>query len=103
MAAERGHKVVLFEAAPKLGGQIPLAAKANWRKDLIQIVDWREAELDKLGIDVRCNIYAEAADVLTESPDHVFVATGGMPAENNISGADLTVPSWDILSRVRTH
>ncbi len=98
VAAERGHKVVLFEAAPKLGGQIQLAAKTTWRKDLIQIVDWREAELDKLGVDVRCNIYAEAADVLAQDPDHVFVATGGLPAENNMSGADLTVSSWDILS-----
>jgi 2,4-dienoyl-CoA reductase-like NADH-dependent reductase (Old Yellow Enzyme family) len=98
VAAERGHKVVLFEAASKLGGQIQLAAKTTWRKDLIQIVDWREAELDKLGVDVRCNVYAEAADVLAENPDHVFVATGGMPAEQSLSGAELIVSSWDLLS-----
>ncbi len=98
VAAERGHKVVLFEAAPKLGGQILLAAKTTWRKDLIQIVDWREAELDKLGVDIRCNVYAEAADVLAESPDHVFVATGGMPADNTLPGAQLAITSWDILS-----
>ena len=98
VAAERGHKVVLFEAAPKLGGQIQLAAKTTWRKDLIQIVDWRETELDRLDVDVRCNIYAQAADVLAENPDHVFVATGGMPAEQTLPGADLAVSSWDILS-----
>jgi len=98
VAAERGHMVVLLEAAPKLGGQIQLAAKTSWRKDLIQIVDWREAELDKLGVDVRCNVYAEASDVLAENPDHVFVATGGMPAENTITGSHLAVSSWDILS-----
>lgn len=98
VAAERGHKVVLFEAAPKLGGQILLAAKTTWRKDLIQIVDWREAELDKLNVDVRCNIYAEAADVLAQNPDHVFVATGGMPAEQTLPGAELLVSSWDLLS-----
>lgn len=98
VAAERGHKVVLFEAAAKLGGQIQLASKTTWRKDLIQIVDWREAELDKLGVDVRCNVYAEAADVLAQNPDHIFVATGGMPAENSMSGAELAISSWDILS-----
>ena len=98
VAAERGHKVVLFEAAPKLGGQILLAAKTTWRKDLIQIVDWREAELNKLGVDVRCNVYAEAADVLAENPDHVFVATGGMPAEQTLPGAEMGISSWDILS-----
>ena len=98
VAAERGHKVVLFEAAARLGGKIQLAAKINWRKDLIQIVDWREAELDILGVDVRCNVYAEATDVMLENPDHVFVATGGMPAENGLPGADLAVSSWDLLS-----
>ncbi len=98
VAAERGHKVVLFEAAPKLGGQIQLASKTTWRKDLIQIVDWRDGELEKLGVDVRCNMYAEAADVQAENPDHVFVATGGMPAEQTLPGAELAVSSWDILS-----
>jgi len=98
VAAKRGHEVVLFEAAQKLGGQIQLAAKTTWRKDLIQIVDWREAELEKLGVDVRCNLYADAADVLAENPDHVFVATGGMPAEQTLPGANLAVSSWDILS-----
>ncbi len=98
VAAERGHKVVLFEAAPKPGGQIRLAAQTTWRKDLIQIVDWREAELDRLGVDLRCNIYAEAADVLAENPDHVFVATGGLPSEQSFPGADLAVSCWDILS-----
>lgn len=98
VAAERGHKVVLFEAATRLGGQIQLAAKTTWRRDLIQIVDWRESELDKLGVDVRHNIYAEATEVLAENPDHVFVATGGIPAEQTLPGAEIAVSSWDLLS-----
>lgn len=36
VSAERGHDVVLFEASSQLGGQIILAAKANWRRDLIR-------------------------------------------------------------------
>jgi 2,4-dienoyl-CoA reductase-like NADH-dependent reductase (Old Yellow Enzyme family)/thioredoxin reductase len=98
VAAERGHRVVLFEATPHLGGQVQLAVKANWRRDLIAIVDWREAELGHLGVDIRTNIYAEAGDVLAESPEHVFIATGGLPLEQNFAGAELAVSSWDILS-----
>ncbi|MDQ7051214.1 MAG: NADH:flavin oxidoreductase [Enterobacterales bacterium] len=98
VSAERGHKVILFEASPRLGGQIQLAAKTSWRKDLISIVDWREAELEKLGVVVRCNIYADASDVLAEKPHHVFIASGGMPAEQFFPGAQLSVTSWDILS-----
>ncbi len=98
VAAERGHNVILFEAAARLGGQIQLAAKTEWRKDLISIVDWREAELEKLGVIVRCNIYADASEVLAEKPDYVFIATGGMPIEQSFPGAELLVTSWDIFS-----
>ncbi len=98
VAAERGHKVVLLEAAARLGGQVLLASKTTWRKDLISIVDWREAELDHLGVDVRCNVYADAETVLAEKPDCVFIATGGMPAEQDFPGSQLAITSWDILS-----
>ncbi|PAQ03357.1 FAD-dependent oxidoreductase (plasmid) [Mesorhizobium mediterraneum] len=103
VAAERGHNVVLFEAAPRLGGQILLAAKTSWRRDLISIVDWRVSELERLGVDVRCNVFAEADDVLAENPHHVFVATGGIPAGGDLPGAhlpgaNLAVSSWDLLS-----
>jgi hypothetical protein len=90
--------VVLFEAASKPGGQIRLAAKTTWRKDLIRIINWREAELDRLGVDIRCNIYAEAVDVPGENPNHIFVATGGMPAGPSMPGAELVVSCRDILS-----
>ncbi|MEE9447754.1 MAG: FAD-dependent oxidoreductase [Arenicellales bacterium] len=98
VAAERGHHVVLFEAAPKLGGQILLASETDWRKDLISIADWREAELNHLGVDIRWNFYADADDVIAEKPDFVFVATGGIPAEQAFMGAELAISSWDILS-----
>ncbi|MDH2405270.1 NADH:flavin oxidoreductase [Bradyrhizobium sp. SSUT18] len=98
VAAERGHKVILFEAATRLGGQVQLAAKTSWRKDLIAIVDWRSSELDRLGVDVRLNSYVESADVLAEEPDYVFIATGGIPTGRDFPGAELAASSWDLLS-----
>ncbi len=98
VTAERGHNVVLLEAAARIGGQVLLASKTNWRKDLISIVDWREAELEYLGVEVRYNVYADAETVLAEEPDCVFIATGGMPAEQDFPGAQLAISSWDILS-----
>ena len=38
---ERGHHVVVVEAADLPGGQVRLAAAASRRRDLIGIVDWR--------------------------------------------------------------
>jgi thioredoxin reductase len=98
VAAERGHNVVLFEAAGRLGGQLQLAVRATWRRDLIGIVDWRAAELARLGVDVRLNSYAVADDVMREKPDAVIVATGGMPDTDWLDGADHCTTVWDILS-----
>jgi 2,4-dienoyl-CoA reductase-like NADH-dependent reductase (Old Yellow Enzyme family) len=98
VCAERGHEVVLFEAASRLGGQVLLAAKGSWRRDIIGIVDWRAAELDRLGVTVRLNIYADAADVRTESPDVVIIATGGLPGLDWLEGAEHCTNVFEVLS-----
>ena len=62
------------------------------------IVEWRVAELARLGVDVRYDTLAEAADVLALEPDVVIVATGGLPQLPELEeGADLVVTSWDVL------
>ena len=97
VSAERGHKVVLFEAGTRLGGQLLTAVRATWRRDLIAIVDWREAELKRLGVDVRLNAYAESEDVLREVPDAVIIATGGIPDTEWLPGAEHCASVWDVL------
>ncbi|MGH6680248.1 MAG: FAD-dependent oxidoreductase, partial [Bradyrhizobium sp.] len=98
VAAERGHNVVLFEAASRLGGQLLVAVRASWRRDLIAIVDWRVAELEKLGVQLRLNSYADADDVLAEAPDVVIIATGGVPDTNGIAGGEYCTSVWDVLT-----
>ena len=99
ISAERGHEVVLFEAANALGGQLLLADRASWRRDVRGIVDWRENELAHLGVDIRPNTFAEAEDVMAETPDVVIVSTGGIPDFNLIEGGDLCTSAWDVLGR----
>jgi len=99
VAAERGHSVTLLEAATQVGGQIQLLVRNQRRKDLIGIVDWRVQELERLDVDVQCNVYAELEDVLACNPDVVIVATGGYAQSPALGeGADLVTSSWDILS-----
>jgi 2,4-dienoyl-CoA reductase-like NADH-dependent reductase (Old Yellow Enzyme family) len=98
VSAERGHDVVLFEAASQLGGQVLLGACGQWRKDLIGIVDWRVAELARLGVEIRTNTLAAPADVVAQNPDAVVVATGGTPDLDWIDGAALCDSVWDVLS-----
>ena len=97
VAGERGHEVVLFEATSALGGQIRLAAKASWRRDILGIAEWRESELERLGVTVRLNRLAEAADVLAEAPDVVIVATGGLPEIEGLAGGEQATDVWQAL------
>jgi 2,4-dienoyl-CoA reductase-like NADH-dependent reductase (Old Yellow Enzyme family) len=98
VAARRGHEVVLFEAAAQLGGQVLLAARAPWRGELVGIVRWLGEEIARLGVAVRLNRLAEAADILAEAPDAVIIATGGLPHVGEIEGGELAATSWDLLS-----
>ncbi len=99
VAAERGHRVVVFEAAADAGGQVRLCAQTKRRAEMIGITDWRMAQCAALGVEFRFNTWAEAEDVLAETPDVVIVATGGLPEKDILaSGNDLTVSAWDILS-----
>ncbi|MGD2172813.1 MAG: NADH:flavin oxidoreductase [Gammaproteobacteria bacterium] len=97
VAAERGHRVTLLEATPRPGGQLLLAARAGWRRDMISIVDWRVAELEQLGVEVRCNTYADGSDVLALDPDVVIVASGGLPSFGDLEGEELCLSTWDLL------
>ncbi len=99
VCAERGHTVTLHEAGPRLGGQILLAARAGWRKDMIGIADWLASEIDHLGVEVRLNAWVDGPELLHDKPDIVLVATGGVPDTSLPEGGDdLIVTTWDILS-----
>lgn len=99
VCAERGHEVLLFEAANEPGGQIRIAAELGRRREIIGIVEWRVAEAERAGAMLRFNTYAEAPDVLAEGPDIVIVATGGLPNTGFLdAGGDLVATSWDILT-----
>jgi N-methyl-L-proline demethylase len=99
VAAERGHSVTVLEAASQAGGQVRLAAQNLRRKELIGIVDWRLAELDRLGVEIRYDVWAEKDDVVALSPEIVIIATGGLPQNPPLeTGGDLVTSSWDIIS-----
>ena len=99
VAAERGHRVTVLEASGQAGGQVRLAAQNPRRKELIGIVDWRLAELERLGVGIHYDTWAEKDDVLALSPDVVVIATGGLPQNPPLeSGGDLATSSWDIIA-----
>ncbi|WP_113434976.1 NADH:flavin oxidoreductase [Rhizobium sp. SYY.PMSO] len=99
VAAERGHEVVVFEAANDPGGQIRLTAQSERRREMIGIVDWRMSQCEKHGVSFHFNTWADADTIVAENPDVVVIATGGLPHTEVLSkGNELVVSSWDIIS-----
>jgi len=99
VCAERGHEVVLFEAAGQPGGQIRLASRHRRRAELTGIIDWRMARCAARDVDMRFNVLAGKDDVLAVDPGIVIIATGGLPNLQFLEqGNDLVLSSWDVLA-----
>ncbi|GAB5431188.1 MAG: NADH:flavin oxidoreductase [Epibacterium sp.] len=101
VAAERGHRVVVFEAQPDPGGQIRLTAQSPRRREMISIVDWRMAQCAARDVQFHFNTWAEEEDVLAQNPDLVIIATGGLPNlelfETGQEAAHV-VSAWDLIA-----
>jgi 2,4-dienoyl-CoA reductase-like NADH-dependent reductase (Old Yellow Enzyme family)/thioredoxin reductase len=105
LASMHGHKVVLIEAQPALGGTINIARRAPKLATIGDITYWQEQELYRLGVDIRLSTYADADDVLAEQPNVVIVATGSLPRMDGLQVArpEAPVPGFDKRHVLSSH
>jgi NADPH-dependent 2,4-dienoyl-CoA reductase/sulfur reductase-like enzyme len=90
VAAERGHKVTLAEAAETIGGQFMLAAKQPRRGEIFQLLsEYYPDQIARLGIDLRLNTRIDKAAVFASDAEAVVIATGSRPAS---TGAQRSLP-----------
>ncbi|HEY4161944.1 MAG TPA: FAD-dependent oxidoreductase, partial [Dongiaceae bacterium] len=80
-AAESGHRVTLQEASDKLGGQFRLAGLQPRRAQILDLLDWYESELRRLGVTVEFGVLADAESIAAAKFDKVLLATGSRPPE----------------------
>jgi 2,4-dienoyl-CoA reductase (NADPH2) len=85
-AAERGHRVTLFDKATEIGGQLNLAKQVAGKEEFFGFVDWYRVMVDRLGIQQRLGVEATADDL--EDYDEVVIATGVTPRDPGIPGQD---------------
>lgn len=86
VAALRGHRVTLFEAADRLGGALRFAALVY--EPNLRLLRWLTRQMEELDIDVRLSTPADVATIRGLAPDHVIVATGAARERSAIPGAD---------------
>jgi mycofactocin system FadH/OYE family oxidoreductase 2 len=79
-ATERGHDVVLYERALRLGGQIPAAASVPSRAELLDLTRNLVADARRLGVAIRTGVELDASSIRAAKPDVVVLATGARPA-----------------------
>jgi 2,4-dienoyl-CoA reductase (NADPH2) len=85
-AAERGHQVTLFEAAPEIGGQFRLAMRIPGKEEFAETLRYYTRRMEVLGVDVRLGTRAEVEALA--GYDEVVVATGVVPRTPAIEGID---------------
>ena len=95
--ADRGHKVVLFEAKDHLGGQLNFADYAEFKRDLGRFKQYLITQVQKRDIDVRLNTKATPEVLVAERPDHVILALGAEPLVIPIPGVENTVKAPDVF------
>jgi 2,4-dienoyl-CoA reductase (NADPH2) len=97
VAAQRGHKVTLFDKATEIGGQLNLAKQVPGKEEFHGLVTWFATMLQAPGITLRLGHTATAADL--EGFDEVVIATGVTPRDPGIPvEAGATVLSYiDVL------
>jgi 2,4-dienoyl-CoA reductase-like NADH-dependent reductase (Old Yellow Enzyme family)/NADPH-dependent 2,4-dienoyl-CoA reductase/sulfur reductase-like enzyme len=98
-AAERGHRVQLWEAGAELGGRFAIAARLRANAPYQDWIDWSIDRLARLGVEVYAGRRAAVRDVLDANADVVAFATGargrrpGIPGEflPHVIGGDAAV------------
>ena len=83
-AAERGHKVTVFDRASEIGGQLNLAKQVAGKEEFWGFVDWYRAMVTELGVTVKLNTEVSANDL--DGFDEVVIATGVVPRDPKIPG-----------------
>jgi 2,4-dienoyl-CoA reductase (NADPH2) len=87
-AAERGHTVTLYEAAPEIGGQFLMAMRVPGKEEYRETLRYFRRRLELTGVELRLGRAATAAELASAGFDQVVIATGVLPRRPAIPGLD---------------
>ena len=83
-AAERGHAVTLYDAAPMIGGQFNLARRIPGKEEFTETLRYFDHRLAAFGVERRLSRHATADDL--RDADAVIIATGVVPRQPVLDG-----------------
>jgi 2,4-dienoyl-CoA reductase (NADPH2) len=84
VAASRGHKVSLFDAASEIGGQFNIAKQVPGKEEFYETLRYFGKQIELTGVDLKLNAPVNVADL--SDFDEVILATGIAPRVPAIEG-----------------
>ncbi|MDY6833509.1 MAG: FAD-dependent oxidoreductase [Chloroflexota bacterium] len=88
VAAMRGHKVMLWEKAGQVGGNLVPAVIPPHKQEISTLTSYLWHQMDSLGVEVELNKDATVDDIVALAADEVVLATGATSIVPNIPGVE---------------
>ena len=86
VAAERGHEVVLFDAASEIGGQFNVAKRIPGKEEFFETLRYFKRKLQTTGVEVCLNTRVDVQQLVEGKFDEIILATGIAPRTPAIPG-----------------
>lgn len=88
VAAERGHRVTLFDAGSEIGGQFNVAKRVPGKEEFYETLRYYRNRLQATGVDVRLNTRVGVDELAKGGFDEIILATGIAPRTPAIPGIE---------------
>lgn len=100
IASQRGHKVTLWEKEDHLGGLLLAAGGPDFKKPILDYVQYIIRQVDKSNVDVKYMTAATPMKIKEGNFEHVIIATGAesfVPSVKGINNENVYI-STDVLT-----
>ena len=98
--AERGHDVHLYEASPQSGGQFNMAKLIPGKEEFSETLRYFTRRVAQTRVQLHLSTRASAQELLAMNFDEIVLATGVVPRQAGIPGADDPALRGRVLSYV---
>jgi len=87
-AAERGHKVTLFDSHDAIGGQFNIAKRIPGKEEFQETLRYFGKQIELTGVNLKLNQRVSADDLINSDFDEVILASGIVPRVPDIPGIE---------------
>ncbi|WP_418653180.1 FAD-dependent oxidoreductase [Tenacibaculum soleae] len=88
IAAQRGHKVTLFDSESEIGGQFNIAKQIPGKEEFYETIRYYNKQIELHNVNLKLNTRVTADDLANGNFDEVVLATGITPRTPKIEGVN---------------